>query len=209
MAHVISEVRTVRLQSLLWLSAAVLLLLAGCAGRSPAPNLYILSSLPENQAPVDKAGRTVPLQIGIGPVTVADYLSQPNLVTRSGNNELSRAPFDRWGGSLRRNVATVLADNLGRLMSTEDVHFYPWQRFITVDYRVAVDLIRLDGVLGEKATLVARWSIVDEREMALLMTRRSTIIEPVESTGYTALVAAQSRALEKLSRDIADSLKSR
>ncbi len=207
MADLIPEAHTVKPRSLFLILAAVILVFAGCTGRSPSPNLYILSPLSEDHAPVVQASQNAALQIGIGPVTLADYLNQPSLVTRSGNNELSRLPFEQWGGSLRRNVTTVLAENLGLLMSTEDVHLYPWQRFITIDYRVSVDIIRLDGVLDEEATLVARWNIVDERTRTLLMTRRSTIVEPVENTGYAALVSAQSRALAQLSREIADLLK--
>lgn len=207
MADLTPVVRAARPRPLFLLLAAVFFVLAGCGGRSPAPNLYILSSIPEDHAHVDKTGPTAPLLIGVGPVTVADYLNQPNLVTRSGDNELSRSPFEQWGGSLRRNVTAVLAENLGQLMSTEEVHLYPWQRFITIDYRVSVDIIRLDGIPGKEATLVARWNIVDERNSALVMTRRSTIVEPIETPGYAALVAAQSRTLAKLSRDIADSLK--
>ena len=55
--------------------------------------------------------------------------------------------------------------------------------------------------------LVARWSIIDSQKKTLSQTKRSTIVEPVDTGGYEALVSAQSRALGKLSKEIADSFK--
>ena len=92
-------------------------------------------------------------------------------------------------------------------MATNQVHLYPWQRSITIDYQITIDIIRLDGILGEEVMLVARWSIIDSQKKALVQTRRSTIVEPVSSDGYAPLVSAQSRALGKLSKEIADTLR--
>ncbi len=39
--------------------------------------------------------------IGIGPVTMADYLDQSDLVTRTSDNQLVKAEFDRWAGLLQ------------------------------------------------------------------------------------------------------------
>jgi uncharacterized protein len=183
------------------------LVLSGCVGRSPSPNLYILSSIPEQQDTLEKTIRAQQqLQLGIGPLTLADYLNQPKLVTRSGDNQLVRAEFEQWGGSFKKNITTVLTENLSYLMATNQVHLYPWQRSITLDYQIMIDIIRLDGVLGEEVMLVARWSIIDIQKKNHKQTKRSTIVEPVDTNGYAALVSAQSRALGKLSREIANSL---
>jgi hypothetical protein len=55
--------------------------------------------------------------------------------------------------------------------------------------------------------LIARWAIVEGKEKKLVSVRKSTIIEPSGAKSYEAMVAADSRALEKLSREIAEAIK--
>jgi ABC-type uncharacterized transport system auxiliary subunit len=57
--------------------------------------------------------------------------------------------------------------------------------------------------LGDAVWLEARWSILKGSEKKLVKTMRSSIREPVTGTDYTALVAAQSQAVAKLSQEIA------
>jgi hypothetical protein len=57
--------------------------------------------------------------------------------------------------------------------------------------------------LGDAAWLEARWSILGGPEKKLLKTNRSSMREPVSGADYAAVVAAQSRALAKLSQEIA------
>ena len=71
-----------------------------------------------------------------------------------------------------------------------------------IDYQVMLDVIRCDGRLGKDARLVARWSLLGGQEKKLLAVSRSSIREPVSGSDYAALVAAQSRALAKLSQEI-------
>jgi len=69
-----------------------------------------------------------------------------------------------------------------------------------------VDVVRCDGRLGDAAWLEARWSIVKGPGKKLLKTSRSSIREPVTGPDYPALVAAQSRAVAKLSQEIAEAI---
>jgi uncharacterized lipoprotein YmbA len=77
---------------------------------------------------------------------------------------------------------------------------------VPIDYQVAVDVVRCDGRLGDAAWLEARWSIFQGPEKKLLKMHRSNIREPVMGPDYTALVAAQSRAVAKLSQEIAQAI---
>ena len=75
-----------------------------------------------------------------------------------------------------------------------------------IDYQIVLDIVRCDGRLGDAAWLEARWSIVQGPDKKLLKTMRSSIREPVTGPDYADLVAAQSRALAKLSQDIASAI---
>jgi uncharacterized lipoprotein YmbA len=81
-------------------------------------------------------------------------------------------------------------------------------RIIPLEYRIALDIPRFDGVLGGDVQLVARWTLYKGRGEDALLTRVSIITEASGGEGYEKLIAAQNRALKKLSREIADGIQS-
>jgi uncharacterized lipoprotein YmbA len=179
------------------------LFLGGC--RSQSPRLYTLTPIQADQV----SPRRSPAHnavIGIGPVKLADYLDQSMLVTRTGDNQAKKAEFDRWVGSLKDNFTNVLADNLGYLLSTDRIYLYPWRLSVPIDYQVVLDIVRCDGRLGDAAWLEVRWSLFSAPEKKLLKVHRAVIREPVNGPDYAAVVAAQSRAVAALSREIAEAI---
>jgi uncharacterized lipoprotein YmbA len=184
--------------------ALAAIVLVGC--RSQSPRFYALSPIPEDQVISKRRSSTQNAVIGIGPVKLAEYLDESLIVTRTSDNELAKAQFNRWVGSFKDNFINVLADDLGSLLSTDRIYLYPWRLSVPIDYQVAVDVVRCDGRLGDAAYLEARWSIIRGPEKKLLKTHRSSIREPVTGADYAALVAAQSRAVGKLSQEIAQAI---
>jgi uncharacterized lipoprotein YmbA len=178
---------------------------SGCLGRSPTPSFYALTPVQDQvfsrrSSPVHNA------VIGIGPVKLAEYLDESQIVTRKSDNQLVKSEFNRWIGSFKDNFRNVLADDMGSLLSTERIYLYPWRLSVPIDYQVTVDVVRCDGRLGNAAWLEARWSIFKGPEKKLLKTMRSNISEPVTGPNYADLVAAQSRAVAKLSQEIATAI---
>jgi uncharacterized protein len=184
----------------------VAILLGGCLGRSQTPRFYALSPMQEDQEISKRKNPAHNAVIGIGPVKLADYLDESQIITRTSDNQLVKAEYDRWVGSLNDNLTNVLADNIGFLLPTDRIHRYPWRTSVPIDYQVVVDVVRCDGRLGEAAWLEARWSLFGGPEKKLLRTKRSSLREPVTDASYAALVAAQSRALATLSQDIAEAI---
>ncbi|MGB5619638.1 MAG: PqiC family protein [Desulfobacterales bacterium] len=176
--------------------------LNGCLGRSQSPRFYTLSPVTENKAMAQSDTPASDVNIGIGPIKLADYLDQSKLVTRTGDNRIVKAKFDLWAGAFKDNLTNVLAENIGILLPTERIYIYPWRLSEPMDYQIILDVVRFDGDLGEDAWLVARWSIVGGKDKELLAVNRSSIREPVSGPDYNALVSAQSRALAKLSHEI-------
>jgi uncharacterized protein len=184
--------------------AIIAIFLGGC--RSQAPRFYALSPLQEDQGTPKRKSLAQNAIIGIGPVKLADYLDQSMLITRTSDNQAVKAEFDRWVGSFKDNFINVLADNIGLLLSTERIYLYPWRVSVPIDYQVVLDVVRCDGRLGDAASLEVRWSVLKGPEKRLLKTNRSSIREPVSGADYGALVAAQSRAIAKLSQEIAEAI---
>jgi uncharacterized lipoprotein YmbA len=88
------------------------------------------------------------------------------------------------------------------MVPTERISLYPWPTSLPIDYQVVLDIVRCDGRQNEDILLVARWRVLKGEGKEILAVRRSNITESVDGPGYEALVAAQSRALAALSREI-------
>ena len=179
--------------------ASAAILVSGCLGRSPTPSFYALTPV-QDQVFSARSSRAV---VGIGPIKLADYLDESQIIIRKSDNQLAKSEFHRWAGSFKNNFTNVLADDLGSRLNTNQIYIYPWRLSVPVDYQVTVDVVRCDGRLGDAAWLEARWSIFKGPEKKLIKTRRTNISEPVTGPDYAALVAAESRAVAQVSQEIA------
>jgi uncharacterized protein len=191
------------------LVAALLVILSGCTGSTPT-RFYVLRSSADAPSlkPSERPAEEPCLSIGIGPVRVAEYLDRPEIVTRVAPNEIRVTDLDQWAEPLRQNISRVLAENLSSFLCTRVVVLYPWNASAPIDYQVEVDINRLDGPLGGDSTLEARWMAFRlGRPKTLVAARKVVFTEPAGGKDYQALVASESRALEALSRDIAEILK--
>ena len=174
------------------------LLVAGCA--QPNKSFYVLTA----SGPVPSGGG---IGIGVGPVTLAEYLDRPNLVIQQAPNQLAVAEDHRWAGDLSASIARVTAANLGRQLKTGNVRTYPWLRDDEIRYQVTLDIRQLHSEQDGYAVIEAGWRAYSLPDRTLKASRTFTDREPLESDGYTAMVAAQSRLLARLAENIAAGLR--
>jgi uncharacterized lipoprotein YmbA len=142
----------------------------------------------------------------IGPIELPKYLDRPQIVTRTSRNELQLAEFNQWAEPLKDNISRVLADNLSILLSTDRIAIFPRKRFSPIEYQVAIEVIQFEGDPGRNATLTASWTIFGEDRKQVLLMKKSSFSESTDGPGYEALVSAKSRALGKLSQEIAEAI---
>jgi len=184
---------------------AATLLLAGCAG-TPSSRFYTLTPL-EQQGTTPVSRETAnPISLRIAPVEIPDYLDRPQIVTRDGRNELQLAEFDRWAGSLRENMAAVLAENLSLLLGSDRVFVSPRVRAEKTDYLLALRVLRLDSVPGDQVLFKVQWTIFAGQDKTGA-THMATYTERLADSGYATLAAAVSHALAQASREIARDLR--
>jgi uncharacterized protein len=170
--------------------------LAGC-GSSPKSSFYTLSGA----EPATYATLNTPYSIAIGAVTVPDVIDRPQFVTRTGANELTINEFARWGEPLRAEIPRVIAGELSRELDGAFVSIYPQSSGGNADIRLQLDVRRFDSALGEAATVEVVWTLRPLKGAAV--NGRSLAREATAGAGYDALVAAHSRALASVSKDIA------
>jgi len=185
------------------------LVLAGCLGGRSAPtSFYMLSPFSPSQAVTSAATAEARIRIGLETVVVAEYLNRNEIVVNLDNTVYRLAEFNQWAEPLSNNLTRVLEENLTNLLRGDSIDvFLASQSSIPFDYRLEIDVIRLDGNLADQATLVALWALLEGEEDDLKLMRRSQYQEPAADNTYKALVLAKSRAIEKLSRDMAAAIK--
>ena len=175
-----------------------ILLLAGCAVGSKS--FYVLTA----DGPAPAGGGP---GIGVGPVSLAEYIDRPNLVIAESANQLAVAEDHRWAGDLASSIARVTAANLGRQLNTGNVRSWPWQGDEGLRYQVMLDIRQFHGGADGYAVIEAGWRAYSLPDRKIKASRTFVDREPLETDGYQPLVAAQSRLLSRLAADIAGGLR--
>jgi uncharacterized lipoprotein YmbA len=177
------------------------LLLAGCAGKSPRVDFYVLSA--DARAVAGLAGSCSTQAISVGPVSWPRYLDQPRIITRAGTNRLEASEFNRWGGSLEDDFVRTAIENLSALLQSELVVNYRRSNNFSPVYRVEMVVLRFDGQLGGDVALDVKWGVINEATGKYELVTTSSIQKGTSGQDYDALVNASSMALSQLSEEIA------
>jgi uncharacterized lipoprotein YmbA len=180
----------------------VLLALYGCP-RKPPPNYYLLDSGTQNTLSEVASG----VAIGIGPLWVAPHLNRLQVVTRQTDTELKISDAHQWAAPVRDSVFSVIASNLAVELNTNLIYEFPLRLRRHLDYRVAIDLIRLDGHLGGEVILEARWILSSGDGKKMLDSRVTSVSKSTQSDDYSSYIQAKSQAVIALSKEIAKSIK--
>lgn len=176
----------------------VVILAAGC-GATPSSRFYTLSATPS------PAGTSSDLSLAVGPVTVPAVIDRPQIVVSAGPNQVRLDEFNRWAAPLQSNISRVVVDNLAAILGTPRVTLFPQTMSEAADYRVAIQVQNFDSAPGDAATLDAVWTVSRSKD-GKSQTGRTAVREASPSGGYDGVAAAHSRALARLSRDIADAV---
>jgi uncharacterized lipoprotein YmbA len=127
-------------------------------------------------------------------------------VVQVAPNQVEVDEFDRWAAPLDDAIARTVAGNLAVLLATPEVASAPLANFAPA-YRVTIDVQRFESAPGDAALVDAVWAVAASAG-GEPRTGRTVAREPVQGTGFDALAAAHSRALAKLSGDIAAAIRS-
>ncbi|HKA35154.1 MAG TPA: PqiC family protein [Candidatus Binatia bacterium] len=167
--------------------------LAGC-GSSPATHYYTLG------AAAEPVGRRSSVSVAVGPISIPAVVDRPQFVVSTAPNQIGLDEFNQWASPLQNNIARVVVENLVALLGTPRVILNG-----DAEYRASIEVQRFESAPGEAAVLDAVWSVRRLKD-GKTETGRTTAREAVQGRSYDALAAAHSRALARLSRDIADAV---
>jgi uncharacterized protein len=175
------------------ISGMVAAIIAGCVS-SPS-RFYTLSP-----TTTPTAEQQVGCIIAVGPISVPAAVDRLQMVVRTGPNQVFINEFDRWASPLKGDIARVVVANLASMLGTTQV--FPTSSAADASYRVVIDVLRFESEPDRAATIDALWT-VSATKGGHTRRNRTTLTEPTQGADYAALVAAHSRALGRISSEIA------
>ena len=176
---------------------AVVALLAGCAS-SPPTAFYALEPLPLSGD--ESVGGPL---VGVGPMSVANYLRRPQLVSRGQDGAVRVEEFHRWIEPLDDALPRLLTHNLAVLVPQASFVEVPALSTVRPTVRLLANITRFEVDVSGRALLEAQWAI-DDRQSLLFGPRREIFFAPVGGTGAPGdQVLALQSTLEQFSRAIA------
>jgi uncharacterized protein len=180
--------------------ASVCLFVALAAGCASAPARFYRLSATAPPAPT-----TSTLSVVVGPVSVPAVVDRPQIVVSTGANQAALDESNRWASPLQDNLSRVIAENLVALLGTPRVTLSLQTSSADAGYRAVIEVQSFESTPGEAARLDAVWTVRRIKD-GRTETGRTTVREAVQEKGYDALAAAHSRAVARLSQDIADAV---
>jgi uncharacterized protein len=171
----------------------------GSTGCSPSATarFYTLSSTATAQD-----GPATSFSVAVGPVSVPGAVDRPQFVVQVTANRVAIEEFNRWAAPLDEGIARVIAGDLAALLGTTQVATLPLPPGFIPAYQVTIDVQRFESNPGKGVLVDAVW-VVRRSAGGNPRTGRTVASDIVEGDGFDALAAAHSRALAKLSGDIA------
>ena len=119
-------------------------------------------------------------------------------------NRVEVDEFNRWVAPLNDGIARALAGDLAVQLGTPEVAAAPLANF-NPSYWVTIDVQRFESIPGQAALVEAVWTV--RAAGGETRSGRTVAREAVQGDGFDALAAAHSRALAKMSGDIAAAIR--
>lgn len=182
------------------MSATVLVAVAIAACASAQSRFYTLESTATGGT-ASSGHQAVMIDL----VSIPAEVDQPQFVVRVAPNRVEVDDFNRWASPLNDNIARAIAGDLAVELGTPEVVTAPAFNFNPA-YQVTIDVQRFESIRGEASVVDAVWAV---RRTASGYTKLGHTVarETVQGDGFDALAAAHSRALAKVSSDIAAAIR--
>ena len=174
------------------------MLAAGCA-TSPPTRFYTLAATPT------AAVTPTRISIVVGPVSVPAVVDRPQIVVNVNAHQVTLDEFNQWASPLQSNIARVVADNLTAMLGSSRVLLIS-EASADGEYRATIGVQRFESMPGEAAVLDAVWTVRRTKD-AKTESGRTSARETFQEKSYDALASAHSRALGRLSDDIANAVR--
>jgi len=141
----------------------------------------------------------------VGPVSVPASVDEQEFVVQVAANRVEVDEFNRWAAPLSDGIARAVAGDLVVLLGTPNVAASPMANFNPA-YSVTIDVQRFESTRNEGVLLDAVWT-VQKTAGGATRSGRTVAREAAQGDSFDALAAAHSRALARMSADIATAIR--
>jgi len=179
------------------------IIFSGCGGISKPTSFYLLTPIETGYN--RKFKMPSDLTIGVGPVKISKYLERPQIITRSGKNRIGFSEFHHWAEDLEDNIENVISENLSIIYKTENIENFPWPTRTKIDYQLIFYLDRFEKTKNGRAAVSVRVKILYGKGRRKSL--RYRIFENAAGNNYDSIVLALSKAIGKISMNVADEIK--
>ena len=176
----------------------VAVVVAGCA--SAPSKFYTL-----NSTATSDGSPALDCTVAIGPVTIPAEVDRPQFTVQVATNQVAVDEFNRWAAPLGDNIARAVAGDLAVLLGTAQVAAEPLVNFKPA-YQVSIDIQQFASNPGQMVRIDALW-VVKKSAGGVSHSGHTVASEQVSGNDFAALAAAHSRALAKVSGDIAAAIR--
>lgn len=177
-----------------------LFLLHGCAN-APVTQFYSLEATAVSQT-ISAKIENKPL-VGISQISLPSALERKQLVTRDSKGQLQLHEQHQWAALLKQNITEVIAKNLAFQQPHIWFKAYPWSLLGKVDYRLVVDVTRLDITLGKKIDFSVDWTLLNEKNHTILQHDTINLALPLTDENMTTAVSGLNTLLTQLCEKLA------
>lgn len=181
------------------MAAFMCICLGGCLKQSLSTSYYTLS---KSQQVMVAGSNPLPI-ILLGPVNIASFLDQRQMVSQNSPYSLNFEEQHRWAGDLHDMLTNVLVSNLSINLGTEKVLLFQGS-LAQNGFQVIIDILHFEKDSKDNAFLMARWKIVSTKDTKTLHFATSTHKVPLERDDFESLSKGLSQGLSKLSDEIAN-----
>jgi uncharacterized lipoprotein YmbA len=181
------------------LSLGPLLVMPACATRT-GERFYVLPQVrgPSRPAPATPIGTVL-----VDTIVIPAVVDRPQLVLGAGDQQVAILEHERWAEPLRAAIPRLLVTQLAEALHTTSVSAQD-AVLGQPDYRVGIEVRRLELVRGQGATLDLLWSV--RRMAGGSRTGQSRFRTPSPGLDTEGLITALGQAVGGVSGEIADAV---
>lgn len=173
--------------------------LVGCS--TPETRHYTLAT---NALPALAGGPAI--TVGVGPVTLPDYVDRPEIVMRLSDYKVDLLTFEHWAAPLEQRFPQVLIADMQTQMPFARVVAFPPAMPTPTDVQVEVDVEQFDVDVAGTAVLIANWRLRGPQQQPLPASGQAQVSVDAAETSMPGNVAALSQAVARLGQILADAI---
>ena len=121
--------------------------------------------------------------LSIESLKIPRLINRPQIISRIGKNEIKRAEYHQWGGSIEEEIEHLILDTLNNNLTGSNLYLLPSESRVQPEYNLHLAINRLDGELGTEAHIEMTWLL--ETDQSGENARQGTINDTILLTNQT------------------------